>query len=164
MSGLGMVVHLVWVLCTSMRACSYIHREWLVNCTVWSYCGRGGANFDVVVLQVGWWFKPWFYQHAETALKRGEFVEYIPTREYYHRHTRCLYWEGKLILPFGDQFWFRYLFGWMMPPKVSFLKATQVCGEREGWAVLKWDGCVFLTLSHWLFCTHVFGSDRGVYK
>jgi hypothetical protein len=78
-------------------------------------------------LQVGWWFKPWFYQHAETALKRGEFVEYIPTREYYHRHTRCIYWEGKLILPFADQLWFRWLFGWMMPPKVSFLKATQVC-------------------------------------
>ncbi|XP_073016554.1 delta(24)-sterol reductase-like isoform X2 [Primulina eburnea] len=74
---------------------------------------------------VGWWFKPWFYQHAETALKRGEFVEYIPTREYYHRHTRCLYWEGKLILPFADQCWFRYLLGWLMPPKVSLLKATQ---------------------------------------
>ncbi|KAK6242497.1 hypothetical protein QUC31_013802 [Theobroma cacao] len=74
---------------------------------------------------VGWWFKPWFYQHAQTALKKGEFVEYIPTREYYHRHTRCLYWEGKLILPFGDQWWFRFLLGWMMPPKVSLLKATQ---------------------------------------
>ncbi|CAN6930787.1 unnamed protein product [Brassica oleracea] len=74
---------------------------------------------------VGWWFKPWFYQYAQTALKRGEFVEYIPTREYYHRHTSSLYWEGKLILPFGDQFWFRFLFGWLMPPKVSLLKATQ---------------------------------------
>ncbi|XP_057430878.1 delta(24)-sterol reductase-like [Lotus japonicus] len=74
---------------------------------------------------VGWWFKPWFYQHAHSALKKGLFVEYIPTREYYHRHTRCLYWEGKLILPFGDQFWFRSLFGWLMPPKVSLLKATQ---------------------------------------
>ncbi|KAL0837175.1 hypothetical protein Bca101_089065 [Brassica carinata] len=74
---------------------------------------------------VGWWFKPWFYQHAQTALKKGQFVEYIPTREYYHRHTRCLYWEGKLILPFGDQFWFRFLLGWLMPPKVSLLKATQ---------------------------------------
>lgn len=73
----------------------------------------------------GWWFKQWFYQHAQTALKRGEFVEYIPTRQFYHRHTRCLYWEGKLILPFGDQWWFRYLLGWLMPPKVSFLKATQ---------------------------------------
>ncbi|KAK4491526.1 hypothetical protein RD792_002277 [Penstemon davidsonii] len=42
---------------------------------------------------VGWWFKPWFYQHAQTALKKGEFVE--------------------------------FLFGWLMPPKVSLLKATQ---------------------------------------
>ncbi|KAL9230879.1 hypothetical protein vseg_006172 [Gypsophila vaccaria] len=78
-----------------------------------------------VTNSVGWWFKPWFYQHAQTALKRGEFVEYIPTREYYHRHTRSLYWEGKLIIPFGDQFWFRFLLGWLMPPKVSLLKATQ---------------------------------------
>lgn len=78
-----------------------------------------------VINSVGWWFKPWFYQHAQTALKRGEFVEYIPTRDYYHRHTRCLYWEGKLILPFADQWWFRWTMGWAMPPKVSFLKATQ---------------------------------------
>lgn len=78
-----------------------------------------------VINNVGWWFKPWFYQHAQTALKKGEFVEYIPTREYYHRHTRCLYWEGKLILPFGDQWWFRWFLGWLMPPKVSLLKATQ---------------------------------------
>eukprot|EP00897_Mesotaenium_endlicherianum_P009031 jgi/Mesen1/8156/ME000438S07260 len=80
---------------------------------------------DNRVNECGWWWKPWFYQHAQTALKRGEFVEYIPTREYYHRHTRSMYWEGKLILPFGDQLWFRFLFGWMMPPKVSFLKMTQ---------------------------------------
>ncbi|KAI8538485.1 hypothetical protein RHMOL_Rhmol09G0107400 [Rhododendron molle] len=43
-----------------------------------------------VINSVGWWFKPWFYQHAQTALKKGEF-----------------------------------LLGWMMPPKVSLLKATQ---------------------------------------
>ncbi|XP_023523527.1 delta(24)-sterol reductase-like [Cucurbita pepo subsp. pepo] len=78
-----------------------------------------------VINSIGWWFKPWFYQHAQKALKKGEFVEYIPTREYYHRHTRSLYWEGKLILPFADQWWFRFLLGWMMPPKVSLLKATQ---------------------------------------
>ncbi|XP_064976939.1 delta(24)-sterol reductase-like [Musa acuminata AAA Group] len=78
-----------------------------------------------VINRVGWWFKPWFYQHAEMALKRGEFVEYIPTREYYHRHTRSLFWEMKLILPFGDQWWFRWLMGWMMPPKISLMKITQ---------------------------------------
>lgn len=92
--------------------------------------GRYASNEEAkqkgnVINNVGWWFKTWFYQHAQTALKKGEFVEYIPTREYYHRHTRCLYWEGKLILPFGDQWWFRFFFGWIMPPKVSLLKATQ---------------------------------------
>jgi hypothetical protein len=81
----------------------------------------GGGRIN----RVGWWFKPWFYQYARTALERGEFVEYIPTREYYHRHTRSLYWEGKMILPFGDQLWFRLLLGWLMPPKVSLLKITQ---------------------------------------
>ncbi|KAK9691385.1 hypothetical protein RND81_09G194000 [Saponaria officinalis] len=78
-----------------------------------------------VINNCGWWFKPWFYQHAQKALTKGEFVEYIPTRQYYHRHTRSLYWEGKLIIPFGDQLWFRFLLGWLMPPKVSLLKATQ---------------------------------------
>ncbi|KAJ8419693.1 hypothetical protein Cgig2_032156 [Carnegiea gigantea] len=90
------------------------------------YASKGEAKKKGnVINNCGWWFKPWFYQHAQKALKKGEFVEYIPTREYYHRHTRSLYWEGKLILPFGDQWWFRFLLGWMMPPKVSLLKATQ---------------------------------------
>lgn len=79
----------------------------------------------------GLWYKPWFYQHAQTALEKGEFAEYIPTRQYYHRHTRSFFWEGKLILPFGDQFWFRFLFGWMMPPKTSLLKITQAESVRN---------------------------------
>ncbi|MBA0648605.1 hypothetical protein Goklo_016300, partial [Gossypium klotzschianum] len=74
---------------------------------------------------LGWRFKPWFYQHAKSVLKKGEFLEYILTREYYHRHTRHLSWEGKPILPFGDQWWFRFLLGWLMPSKVSLLKGTQ---------------------------------------
>ncbi|PPD99040.1 hypothetical protein GOBAR_DD03952 [Gossypium barbadense] len=74
---------------------------------------------------LGWSFKPWFYQHAKSALKKGDFLEYIPTKEYYHRHTRHLYWEGKPILPFGDQWWFRFLLGWLKPSKVSLLKGTQ---------------------------------------
>ncbi|KAJ1409122.1 Tetratricopeptide-like helical domain superfamily [Sesbania bispinosa] len=36
-------------------------------------------------------------------------------RENYHRHTRCLYWEGKLILSFVDQWWFGFIFDWVVP-------------------------------------------------
>jgi len=75
--------------------------------------------------RMGLWFKPWFYQHAGTALEKGEFVEYVPTRQYYHRHTRSLFWEMKLILPFADTWLFRWTLGWAMPPKISLMKVTQ---------------------------------------
>lgn len=35
--------------------------------------------------KVGLWFKPWFYKHVETSLKKGEFEEFIPIREYLFR-------------------------------------------------------------------------------
>ncbi|XP_071696090.1 delta(24)-sterol reductase-like [Rutidosis leptorrhynchoides] len=101
-------------------------------CMTGKYASKEEANRNWdKVNSIGWWFKPWFYQHAKSALKRGEFVEYIPSREYYHRHTRSYFWEAKLILPFADQWWFRFLLGWMMPPKIPLLKATQFESVRN---------------------------------
>ena len=77
---------------------------------------------------IGRWFKPWFYKHCESMLERGVQSECMPLRHYYHRHTRSLFWEGELIIPFGNHPLFRYLLGWMMPPKIAFLKLTQ--GDR----------------------------------
>ena len=74
---------------------------------------------------IGDWRKPWFYKHAETAMSRGRFVDYVPLRDYYHRHTRSLYWHGELLVPFGNHPAFRHTLGWLMPPKVSFMKLTQ---------------------------------------
>ncbi|MBX3251856.1 MAG: FAD-binding oxidoreductase [Myxococcales bacterium] len=74
---------------------------------------------------IGQWWKPWFYKHTETALERGAFTEYLPIRDWYHRHTRSLYWHGELLVPFGNHPAFRYPLGWLMPPKVSFMKLTQ---------------------------------------
>jgi delta24-sterol reductase len=38
--------------------------------------------------KIGKWHKPWFFKHVESFLTRGEFTEYIPLRDYYHRHSR----------------------------------------------------------------------------
>lgn len=51
--------------------------------------------------------------------------EFIPLRDYYHRHTRSIFWELQDIIPFGNHFLVRCLLGWALPPKVSFLKLTQ---------------------------------------
>lgn len=86
----------------------------MVSCADW-----GKLN------EIGRCYKPWFFEHVRTFLKTGPGVEYIPLRDYQHRHSRSLFWEIKEIIPFGNNVLFRYLFGWMTPPKVSLLKLTQ---------------------------------------
>ncbi|XP_073449556.1 delta(24)-sterol reductase [Aquarana catesbeiana] len=78
------------------------------------------------VNRIGNYWKPWFFRHVESFLKNNQSgTEYIPLRHYYHRHTRSIFWELQDIIPFGNHPVFRYLFGWMVPPKISLLKLTQ---------------------------------------
>ena len=77
------------------------------------------------------WYKPWFFKHVESFLRCGPAVEYIPLRDYQHRHSRSIFWEIQDIIPFGNHAVFRYLFGWMVPPKVSLLKLTQGQAIKE---------------------------------
>ena len=75
--------------------------------------------------EIGRWYQPWFFKHVETFFDLGQRTEYIPLRHYYHRHSRSIFWEIQDIIPFGNHPVFRYLFGWLVPPKVSLLKLTQ---------------------------------------
>ena len=74
---------------------------------------------------IGKFWKPWFYTHVNSFLKAGVATEYIPLRDYFHRHSRSIFWEMRDIIPFGNHPIFRYTCGWMVPPKISFLKLTQ---------------------------------------
>lgn len=76
------------------------------------------------------WYKPWFYKHVETFLKKGEGVELIPLRDYLLRHNRAIFWVVEDMLSFGNDTLFRYLFGWLLPPKPAFLKWTTTPGVR----------------------------------
>ena len=73
--------------------------------------------------EIGKWHKPWFFKHVEKKVVSE--TEFIPTRDYYHRHSRSIFWEIQDIIPFGNNVLFRYLLGWLIPPKVSLLKLTQ---------------------------------------
>ncbi len=74
------------------------------------------------------WYAQWFASRSRHFISAGGGDEFIPLEHYYQRHVRGMYWESELIVPFGNRPWFRYLLGWMMPPKISFLRLTQ--GER----------------------------------
>lgn len=76
--------------------------------------------------EIGKWYKPWFFMHVKDILNQNQSVyEYIPLKDYYHRHSRSIFWEIQDIIPFGNHILFRYLFGWLLPIKVSLLKLTQ---------------------------------------
>eukprot|EP00457_Paulinella_chromatophora_P003862 gb/GEZN01003870.1/.p1 GENE.gb/GEZN01003870.1/~~gb/GEZN01003870.1/.p1 ORF type:complete len:541 (+),score=51.93 gb/GEZN01003870.1/:28-1650(+) len=96
------------------------------------YASKEEAESSGLVNTISWWWKPWFYKHVETILRGGKpTIEYIPLRDYYHRHTKSIFWEAEDILPFGNNWIFRWSLGWLMPPKVSFLKLTTVGPLRK---------------------------------
>jgi Delta24-sterol reductase len=80
---------------------------------------------------INYWFKPWFYKHVESFLTRCKSHEYIPLRHYYHRHSRSIFWELESLIPFGNHPLYRWLFGWLGAPKVSFIKLTSTKAMRE---------------------------------
>jgi len=82
------------------------------------------------VNNVGYWFKPWFYTHVETFLQ-GEGKECIPVHEYIFRHDRGIFWTLRDQLPVGNHVVFRYLLGWLCPPKVTFLKAPATAAIKK---------------------------------
>uniref|UniRef100_A0A1B6C4R1 Delta(24)-sterol reductase n=2 Tax=Clastoptera arizonana TaxID=38151 RepID=A0A1B6C4R1_9HEMI len=83
------------------------------------------TNTSKNVNTISRWYKPWFFEHVRSFLLNGEGKECIPLRDYYHRHTKSLFWELQDIVPFGNHLLFRCLLGWAMPPKIAFLKLTQ---------------------------------------
>ena len=75
--------------------------------------------------RVGLWYKPWFYTHIRAMLQHTTpQVEYIPTYDYIFRHDRAIFFtlDDQLPEAYGNHPLFRYLFGWLCPPKVQFLK------------------------------------------
>ncbi|CAG4989368.1 unnamed protein product [Colias eurytheme] len=85
---------------------------------------------NITVNHCSRWYKPWFYKHVESFLKKGETVELIPLRDYLLRHNRPIFWVVEDMLSFGNHLIFRALFGWLLPPKPAFLKFTTTPGVR----------------------------------
>ena len=81
--------------------------------------------------RIGLWFKPWWYKHVETFLKKGQRVEYIPTIDFLFRHNKPFYWLTHIWLPFGHNVIFRYLLGWLLPYNYGLLKKIKEVAVPE---------------------------------
>ncbi|MEU2514636.1 FAD-binding oxidoreductase [Streptomyces syringium] len=86
---------------------------------------------DGAVNRMGRWHKPWFHEHVRAQARLPRNTEYVPLRDYYFRHSRSIYWAAEMLVPRGNHPLFRYTLGWLMPPKVAFLKRTETPGIRR---------------------------------
>lgn len=71
----------------------------------------------------GRWYKRWFFDHAGRVPDGHQ--ELMPMRDYLMRHDSSLCMTMLYVFPYGNNPLVRYLFGWMLPPKISFLKALR---------------------------------------
>jgi delta24-sterol reductase len=46
-------------------------------------------------------------------------------KEYYHRHSKSIFWELQYLQPLGNSFLFRNTLGWANPPDISVIKKYQ---------------------------------------
>lgn len=87
---------------------------------------------DGSINPIGRWYQPWFYKHVEGFLRdHHPTVEYIPLRDYLHRHTRSYFWALEEIISFGNHPLFRWLLGWALPPRIELLKYTETETTRR---------------------------------
>lgn len=77
----------------------------------------------------GRWYKPWFFCHAQRVADGHQ--EYMPMRDYLMRHDRSMCMTMLYVFPAANHFLIRWLLGWMLPPKVTFLKALRPAHARE---------------------------------
>lgn len=83
---------------------------------------------NIEINPISRWYKPWFYKHVEKHLSTGGGEELVPLGDYLLRHNRSIFWVMESLLPFGNHPLFRHILGWLLPPKVAFLKITTTPG------------------------------------
>lgn len=76
----------------------------------------------------GRWYKTWFFRHAEQAPDGHQ--EFMPMRDYLMRHDRSMCMTMLQIFPAANHPLIRWPLGWMLPPKVTFLKAMRPASTR----------------------------------
>ena len=51
-------------------------------------------NKEYQVNKIGKYYKPWFFTHVKKILNENKkTTELIPLRDYYHRHSKSIFWE-----------------------------------------------------------------------
>lgn len=79
-------------------------------------------NFKSQINPVARWYKKSFYKHVQDLSQSAPTVEYIPLRDYYHRHTYGAFWTLEILVPYANMPVMRWLFGWTATSETNWYK------------------------------------------
>ena len=96
-----------------------------------TFADRAADRTESLVRQGRWWSEWWFRRVQDIGTRGCLHRELMPLRDYLLRHNRSIFWVAADMVNVGNSFLFRYLLGWMMPPKPSFLKFTTTPAVRK---------------------------------
>lgn len=85
-----------------------------------TYCKN--ATMEDELMTLSGWNGKWFYQEVKKCESTSVVMK---TTDYLHRHSKGIFWELSYLQPFANTMWFRWLFGWLTPPKIALTKRLQ---------------------------------------
>lgn len=88
-----------------------------------NYCDEPIGQERSKINRLNLWFKPFFYKYVEGFLQSGPDYDYVPIRDWMHRHTRSIFWELEDLVPFANSPLYRWTWGILGAPKISLLKS-----------------------------------------
>lgn len=96
----------------------------------------GSESANLTLNRQARWYKPWWFKHCHSLVEsaasgKSAHIELIPVGDYILRHSRSIFWVIELMVPYGNQPWFRWLFGWLLPLDVTFMKMTTTESVRK---------------------------------
>ncbi|KAI9022589.1 hypothetical protein DFJ74DRAFT_99818 [Hyaloraphidium curvatum] len=71
----------------------------------------------------GRWYKAWYFSHARDVPDGHR--ELMPMRDYLMRHDKAMCMSMLTVWPIGNHPLIRWTMGWMLPPKITFLKGLR---------------------------------------
>merc|ERR1740121_3060086 len=82
------------------------------------------TNDSPQLAELASWHAPWFYKVLQN-MPGSRMTISFKAMEYLHRHSKSIFWELAYLQPWGHQAWFRWLCGWLNPPKIALVKKYQ---------------------------------------
>jgi delta24-sterol reductase len=139
-----------------VEALAYSPTHAVVMKGTWAKAVEVGDTF----VELSRWNSKWFFEvakHCKTKTVTMSLTDYI------HRHSKGIFWELSYLQFFANSFWFRWLFGFLTPPKIALVKKYSPTFTLERFSEMHAVQDYLLPIDKLHECMDLGDQELGVY-